>query len=320
MSIESKLLHLTGDQRIDRFLKKFVNIFIEVFPERIRSVYLRGSYAHGAAISTSDIDLVVIFKENFRDSEESKVRYILKQIGLLSTSRLDAIPRSEEQLLQPDITGIFKSQATIQLSIKNTSVLLFGEDIREKIPTPCINVYTRKCMNDVYYFYTLARNPSKPLSYPINYPEPNAEFYGYDRRQERNIDGVNFNSTRTIVQNVLWSAGALITRSFRLYIYKKKDCIDLYKKYIGDEWTDFIEEVYAKCVNQWSYIVPRSEIQRARLRELCEYTLKFENYFLAVYIDYLIEEQKNHSPKIRDFAVERLTHIDGREFWVLGDI
>lgn len=304
------LQYSTGNQQIDMILQGLTNIFKTVFSNRIRVCYLRGSYANGTAVSTSDIDVVIVFKGRFVSfEEEEKARQICRQLSSISPVRLDAIPRNEEQLLTLDNTGVFKSQVAIQVSIKSASKLLYGEDIREKIPMPSIDVYARKCMHDVYYFYTLVRCPFQSLTYPMDYPDPDGEFYGYDQRQERTLDGITFNSTRSLVQNIMWSAVAIVALKARKYIRTKKDCVQLYKEYINDKWTGLIEEINDKCINQWEYLLPQKTSDRVRLRTLCKQALEFENHFLIIYKDYLLMELNNTDEEIKCFATKRLGQL-----------
>ena len=153
LATEIMLQYSTENQQIDRILKGITDVFETVFPDRVQACYLRGSYAHGTAVSTSDVDVVFIFKEDFIScEEEERARRLCRQLSLIGSARLDAIARSEAQLLSDSDTGIPKSQVAIQVSIKIASKLLLGKDIREKIPLPSMGAYIRKCMHDVYYF------------------------------------------------------------------------------------------------------------------------------------------------------------------------
>lgn len=48
---------------VDAVLRGLIGIYETVFPGRIYSYYLLGSYADGSATAISDIDLMLIFRE-----------------------------------------------------------------------------------------------------------------------------------------------------------------------------------------------------------------------------------------------------------------
>jgi hypothetical protein len=60
----------TKNPKVDRILQGTIGIFEQVFPDRIRGYYLRGSHGNGSNITNSDLDLYAIFKEDFRDATE----------------------------------------------------------------------------------------------------------------------------------------------------------------------------------------------------------------------------------------------------------
>jgi hypothetical protein len=57
----------SGSQSADNALRGLIGIFEMLFPGRIRAYYAEGSYADRTAIASSDIDLVLIFKNSFVD-------------------------------------------------------------------------------------------------------------------------------------------------------------------------------------------------------------------------------------------------------------
>ena len=64
------LLDSTGNDKADAILQNIVGIYERAFPNRIRSYYVVGSYADGTAVSTSDIDACIVFKDEFRNNHE----------------------------------------------------------------------------------------------------------------------------------------------------------------------------------------------------------------------------------------------------------
>lgn len=57
----------TNHPKINQILQGVIGVFEKVFPQRIRGYYLRGSHCSASAVPNSDLDLYVIFKEDFRE-------------------------------------------------------------------------------------------------------------------------------------------------------------------------------------------------------------------------------------------------------------
>ena len=49
----------------------------------------------------------------------------------------------------------------------------------------------------------------------------------------------------------------------------------------------------AKCRRTWEYCVPEDTDDRKQLKNICERTLAFENYFLRLYKEFLLAELEN---------------------------
>jgi len=107
----------------------------------------------------------------------------------------------------------------------------------------------------------------------------------------------------------MWTAVAIVALKAATYTHTKKDCVQLYRKYINDGWTELVEETNERCVNQWAYLIPQKKDERMYLRGLCRKALEFENHFLTVYKRYLFSELTNNNKQIQSFASKRLESI-----------
>jgi hypothetical protein len=87
----------------------------------------------------------------------------------------------------------------------------------------------------------------------------------------------------------------------------------MYRVHIDDEWTSFLATLYGRCKEEWGYIVPTEDGDLQFLRETCRQALRFENYYLACYREYLIEElyAANNDRQIR--ALRRLRQVIYRD-------
>jgi hypothetical protein len=159
------------------------------------------------------------------------------------------------------------------------------------------------------YFFRLIRN-IEALIYPLQYPEPQGEFYGYDRKSippwylatiER--------GTKELVASICWAATAIVALQTGRYIGKKADGIKAYEELIGGEWAMLVRDIYQKCKLQWKYLVPEDEDNRSLLRNLCQQTPAFENHYLAIYKKYLLAQLHCEHEADKLFAIKRLGEV-----------
>ena len=288
------LLNSTGNQRVDNILRGVIGIFETVFPDRIRGYYLVGSYADGTAISTSDIDMKILFKNRFRDNIERKNSQQICEycFGLISPIAGDVTAKDEETAF---------STSTLQLRIKAGSLLVYGEDIRDQISLLPLDQSIRDVMFRAYVFcFTDRLRPNlKARVYPLDYPDPSDEFYGYTYK----------GGTTVFISVVSAVATAIVASKAKKYVFTKNDSLKLYKKYINDEWTVLLEAASEKIRKQWEYQIPENRDERQQLREICRQALAFENHFLIIYKDFLLTELRDAEDKDKLLAVKRLGEI-----------
>ena len=240
------LAYSTNYPKIDRILEGVIGIFEKVFQKRIRGYYLQGSYGGNTAISNSDLDLYVIFKENFHNPEE-----IVKAISLgqscaqFSSVLLEIKPGAEAAL------SLYPSEnAGIALNFKHSTQFLYGEDIRNQVPAPSSEDWVRWAMHAPLSSF-LATRAAESLIFPLDYPDAQAEFYGYDRQTIPCADGIDRPSSKWLVSTVGWIATAMVALKTGQYIGSKGEAVEQYKTSINDEWTTLIEQVYELCRNRW---------------------------------------------------------------------
>lgn len=293
------LQNTTGNQRVDNILCGLITIYETLFPERIRGYYLMGSYTDASAGAISDIDMSIIFKNHFVDeSEENKAHHILDACALLSPIRLDILVVSEEGLKPEDIR------------LKTASVCIYGEDIRDNIPLPTRESYTRYITGWPFYFLARVLRNVEVLHFPVQYPQPDAEFYGYTQKRVPAWYPPSIQSgTKELVASVCWTATALLTLKTGHHAGKKAAAIKTYSQLIGDEWTGFIQDIYGKCSQQWGYRIPHDSSDRALLEDLCRRMLAFENHYLRIYRAYLLEQLREKERDTILFAAKGLKEV-----------
>jgi nucleotidyltransferase-like protein len=294
-----------GDQRVDKVVRGVAGVFGQLFPDRIRGCYLRGSRASGTSTAGSDIDMFVVFKDGFVERAEARrAGEAAGYCALLCSTPLEIIPLSEQQLRLED-------NLVVALQLKLASRLVYGEDIRRDLPDMDTDAYVRAVAHTPYHSYRhpTQRRSDPNLVYPLRHIDPTGPFYGYDQWPQPGPDGADVPSTKLLVASVGWTATAIIAMRTGRYVRDKSACVALYKEHIADEWTELVVTVHELCRNRWHYRIPPAESDRSTLRALCEQALTFQNHYLGHYRRYLLAELRSGAPDRQLLAIRRLGQI-----------
>jgi Nucleotidyltransferase domain len=286
-----------GKPSIDQVLSHIVEQYETHFPGRIRACYLTGSYAEGNAVEWSDIDVFVLFKDAFVSEEEATQA---EQLGLacapLTPLRLDLHAGSEQSL--DSLPGFLRA------AVKQTSVLLYGEDTREQMCLPGREDYTRDATAIALQFL-LELHQVEHITYPLAYPDPDGAFFGYDQLEFLPSDRVKARpNIRLLVESACRMGTALLAFKTDCSVSTKRESVQTYRELINDEWASFLQAMFEKGKLCWSYNLPESEGERAQLRGLCERMLPFENHYLRAHRAYLLAQFGSHNEAGRQFAVQ----------------
>lgn len=293
----------TGNLQVDDILQGIVGIYEMTFPDRIKAYYLTGSYAYGDPVSTSDIDLNIVFRdedeltgtEDQREDfgmlifktlpptkEERKFHHITRHLRLMSPIELGIAFRTEKDIRRrfvPDVRAI--------------NVFLFGEDLLEELATlpPSGDTFSPRggmhiAYNNLCRIYAL----SDVFELPIRHPAPEEEFYGY-AREEMHSYGLPLHSMGDFFNAVFFPVStALIALKAGISIGRKDKIAQTYRSCINDEWTSLIEDAFNLCRSTWHYLIPEDEQDRQKLQEICVKALAFSDYFLTMYRDFVLNE------------------------------
>ncbi|MEM9908903.1 MAG: hypothetical protein AAF921_28240 [Cyanobacteria bacterium P01_D01_bin.44] len=296
------LAYSTSFPKIDQILQGVIEIYQKVFPGRIRGYYLQGSYGSKSSIPNSDLDLYVIFKENFHNPEEViKAASLGQSCAQISSVLLEIKPGSEAALSRSE-------QAGIALNFKHSTQFLYGQDIRDRVPTPSSADWLRWAMHAPQTSLLVTR-AAECLTFPLDYPDPQAEFYGYEHQTMPGTDGIEQPSSKWLISTVSWIATALVALKTAQYVGSKREAVELYKTYINDEWTNLIEQVYELCRNRWHYMIPTQEADRQTLRSMCQDALRLSNSFLSRYRRFILRELDEKQPKHQMLTLKMLARI-----------
>ncbi|HLZ56845.1 MAG TPA: nucleotidyltransferase domain-containing protein [Ktedonosporobacter sp.] len=290
-----------GKPSIDKVLSQIVERYETQFPGRIRACYLTGSYAEGNAVEWSDIDVYVLFKDAFVSEEEAaQAEQLEHALAPLTPLRLDLHAGSEQSL--DSLPGFLRA------AIKNTSVLLYGEDTREHMSLPGREEYTRDA-TEVALQFLLWLHQVENVTYPLAYPDPDGAFFGYDQLQSDRADARPGPGIRMLVETACRMGTALLSFKTNCFVSTKRESVQTYRELVNDEWASFLEAMFEKGKLCWSYNLPENEEERAELRVLCERMLPFENHYLRAHRAYLLAQLGSHNEAARQFALQGLKQV-----------
>ncbi len=276
---EVELVASTGNARMDEVVRRLIAEMHAVLPERLRAVYVLGSYADASVVSTSDLDLDLIIADGLRDDERTRIQAFLAAYASSADGELDIGFFDEDSL-----------QAGVSPTLKLGGRLLWGTDICQTLDLMPLAAWTRDRMHSSYWrLFGLFSRPL-PLTMPLDYPNPADEFFGYVRRLTHLPDGQLTPGTRDLMRAVGWVATALVAYQAGQYVATKRDCASMYSEYIGDQWSGLLDDMTVWVRGAWQYRIPTDAKERIRLRTICARTVGFENHFLKVYRDFALAE------------------------------
>jgi predicted nucleotidyltransferase len=293
------LLGSTGMGTIDQVLRDCVGLLERRLPGRVRGYYLVGSRAYGEAQPASDIDLVVLLKGELEHADREHFAAAREACKRASLVPLDLSLDSEAQLLR--VGGVW---------FQTASLLLYGEDVRSRIPRKPVASHARDLMHSMLPLLARVRGNPQLLMFPLGYPDPDGLLYGYDARYAASHEP-DSPRTKDLVTNVLGAANALTLLAAQRYVGsgKKSDIPRQYRIWVGDKWAWLIEQAVELCRNRWGYRMPKAEDDLLHLRRLCQQALGFENAFLLRYRDFLLDELRQDTLAAQLAAVRRLGQI-----------
>jgi hypothetical protein len=272
-----------GDAQADAVAREVIHAYEEAFPQQIAGYYVEGSYADQTHLATSDLDIVLVFRQSVaREAARATASQIWAARNHASSLEVDITLTDEQQL-----------QEGVHPNLKLGSQFLHGEDVCQNYPLLPIEAWTRERMHVAYWLLVAVYQRPTPVSLLLDFPDPTDEFYGYTNRTVHLADGQEVPCTRNLVRTTGWAATALLALQAGRYAGRKRECSRLYREQIGDEWASLLEEISTFCRDEWQYLIPTEPQARRRLRAVCERTLLFERHFLLLYKPFLLAQLRS---------------------------
>ena len=290
------LLNSTGSALADRTIQGLAHLFESLFPGRICSWYVEGSYANASAVSTSDLDLILVFDAPLvAEQEQTLVVNLLEACKHLSSLELDVT-----------VTDLITLQGSADPMFKLGARLVLGSEIRDAVPLMPVALWARQRMHAAFWLMIHVFNRPQSVVVPITFPDPADRFYGYAARRMQRPDGREVFTTRNLIRITGWIATARIAYQAQEYVVDKRSCVATYRKAIGDEWTDLLVTIDQRCRQDWHYLIPDNEEEQEELQAIGRQVLAYENHFLNMYDQFLADELTSNDLSAQTTALEML--------------
>ena len=244
----------TGDARVDSRLEAFVEALRTLYAERLRAVYLTGSWREGTAVAGCDLDVVVVFHER-ANLEEARALSELTRTFNEEVPRLSSWGKDSDDPCAP-----------LPLHLRHAA-LLWGEDAFDARPDMSANQTRRGMVISALMGWRMLRTGREHADAP---EQP--EWSGYDLGSSQSP------RLKLLVSTVARVAGAR-TASRGVVMPSESACCLRYHEVVSDEDTDTVEQVYQTLKLEWEYAWPASPAGEERLRALCEEVVGLERRF-----------------------------------------
>jgi predicted nucleotidyltransferase len=228
------LLTSTMNTRADQILQELVEALASAFPDRVRSLYISGSTISGDAVTSSDIDGLVIFASEVTSDEAQRYRSLAEALSVRHGVLLDIVLLADQDVFT---RGDLPEKAASRR-------LIYGEDIRHLIPAIPLWQYGLATMQGSWFYLTHVREDAAHLALPLKYPDPAGEFFGYERNGARSLSGWDLAGTKALVGGVTLAATTLVSLGSGIPIVRSSDAVQAYAQHIGDAHSDWLVRVY----------------------------------------------------------------------------
>lgn len=262
-----------------------------MFPSRLQSAYLCGSFATDQYDDGSDIDILIIFKGSPQLREQQEVKLLFKRLASCSAGPLLDVSLAYEKTLI--------RVGDIDLS---NALVLAGDDIRNQLPAVDDLEYVWRNFRAAFTCSVMLRKGAGPQSGAWDLPDPTDELGGYPTySRAQPMSGTNRDWLTTICRQ----ATALLSAQTDFRPCNKKEAIDLYKQHIPDTWGTFLSHFYYTIRLHHKNRV--NVLNAKEQRKFVNRSLDFENYFLKHYTEALSRYSREEGYKAR--ALELLSGL-----------
>lgn len=282
------LKYSTSQEVVSQTLQSCIASYELLFPSRIRSYFLVGSYLDGSAIKNSELDVIILFKQKVTLKELEAFWRLHYQLNLLSPISL-GFNVIDEAYFEEGVPLHFR-----------TNKLLYGQDTLKEYPDLSREVAEQRFINIAIKMIYRIHKANAPLSIPVVFPNQKALYFDFNFKIHQK------NTPKRLMILVARIISALLVLKTGIQPRSKRHSILCYQENIGDRWADYASEVEQTVKYKWQYQMPTTQEDQQKLTSLCKQLLEFENNFLGFVKPRLIEDYKNN----QKWAIDCQKYID----------
>ncbi len=250
---------------VDARIARFTDALTALYSERLRAVYLTGSWREGTAVAGSDLDVVVVLHGLASQHDTDEL------VALTATFNAEDGP-----VLGPFGIDDDELAAPLPTYLKHAA-LLWGEDVFADSPEmTAAQTHRRWARGTLRLFASLRRPPGGDASV-----DP-SRWSGYA------LGSLESPRLKLVVSAVARAAGARAAAR-GVNMPSKSACCLRYREVVGGEYSDTVERVYQALKLDWGYGWPTSPADLERLGALCAEVAALERRFYGEVATWLEE-------------------------------
>jgi hypothetical protein len=250
----------------DSLLGEVCQRFQAAFPGRIGGIYLLGSRALGCAIASSDWDLAVVFRGAVADAERKTAQNLAADIR-----------RSGPLVLELTVLDEAEARRGVRPHIK-IGKLVEGDDVLEDCPlkprTELLGYFSYSAL----YFSWMVRGKPPLLAYPLAYPDPTGEFFGYEQNGIWTGENTFRPGLGLLVNLAVSIANFHLALEADEFVPNKSLTVARFRqRFPAAPLGAWLQVVFELGRQRWQGTIPAAADDRLALADLCRRTLAFEN-------------------------------------------
>ena len=236
-------------------------------------------------------------RSHSKEEELATFRQVNQSAALMSPVRLDCDSVTPERFTHGIPAGL------------KTALVVYGENVFTNMPLESVERALRRGISNAFHSLFVLRQRDKSLIYPLHYPDPAGEYYGYEKWGTYLGERTFGPGVRSRVTSVTLMASCCVMLHARQRVASKRESVSAYQRHVGDKWTDFVRQIYTQCKEAWLYQLPQSAEARQKLHDLCGSMLGFENRFLIRCRELVLRDLMDPDRSIQEMALYRLKRI-----------
>lgn len=254
---------LTGDAALDARLEQLITDITRSAPQMLEAVYLSGSYLDGSAVSRSDLDVILVFRDGARAAYGDTLRDIMEHAKSSGAVELGAMFLEMSHLARPQPAYLLAAQ------------LIHGVDVIAACEPMTPDAVAKRWAIGALRLMKKLHGTERPLEAPLVAPAPGEASRGLCLTTSSEEP-----RTKLVVSCVARIAGARLAHEAGIQTKSKKECLEAFRSRIGGSYAQLAKDCAEVLKGEWEYAVPTADAERERLGQILDDFIRFEGDFL----------------------------------------